>query len=81
MNKQIYQLTQSRHELIAKEKQREQKRISEELHDGILRKLFGLRMLVGFKNIDNNISANDVEQMVLELATIEKIKSEKCLIG
>ncbi len=70
-SEQIYQLTYSKHELIAKERQEEQKRISEELHDGILGKLFGLRMSIGFKNLDQQISSNSIDEIVDELGVIE----------
>ncbi len=70
-SEQIYQLTHAQHKLIEKERQEEQKRISEELHDGVLGKLFGVRMSVGFKNLDENVSTNDIEEMLNELTEIE----------
>src|SRR5690606_38420279 len=49
-NEEIYQLMISQQERVEKERQKEKKRIAQELHDGVLGKLFGTRMNLGILN-------------------------------
>ncbi|WP_407267447.1 sensor histidine kinase [Tenacibaculum maritimum] len=59
--------------LIKQEKEREEERqrISEELHDGILGKLFGTRMKLGFVNISNEQNKEIYQSFLKELQEIE----------
>jgi two-component system NarL family sensor kinase len=53
-NEQVYVLTLKQKDKLEKEKRNERSRISQELHDGILGKLFGLRIGLGFLNIEGS---------------------------
>ncbi|WP_407265492.1 sensor histidine kinase [Tenacibaculum maritimum] len=59
--------------LIKQEKEREEERqrISEELHDGILGKLFGTRMKLGLVNISNEQNKEIYQSFLKELQEIE----------
>ena len=60
--------------LIEQEEQRanERQRISEELHDGVLGKLFGTRMGLGFLDVFNDQSKEKYQVFLRELQQIEK---------
>lgn len=70
-SEQLYKLTQQQQVLLENERVEEQKRISEELHDGVLGKLFGLRMSLGFKSLENKVTSNDLENHLKDLTEIE----------
>jgi two-component system NarL family sensor kinase len=70
---QVYLLTLREQEKLEKEKINERNRIAEELHDGILGKLFGTRVGLGFLDIEGGESIKEKHQLFLaELQTIEK---------
>lgn len=69
VNKQIYILTIEQQEKLEEEKTKERKRISEELHDGILGKLFGLRLNLGFLDIKGGD-----ETLIQHEAYLEELK-------
>ncbi|MFV0247348.1 MAG: ATP-binding protein [Tenacibaculum sp.] len=72
-NEQVYLLTLKQQEKLEKEKIKERKRISEELHDGILGKLFGTRIELSFFDIKGGENLKEQYQLFLkELKTIEK---------
>ncbi|WP_047547447.1 ATP-binding protein [Psychroserpens sp. Hel_I_66] len=72
-NEQIYLITLRQQEKLEKEKINERNRIAEELHDGILGKLFGTRVGLGFLEIEGNKNLKDQHQLFLEeLQNIEK---------
>ncbi|MEM5566946.1 tetratricopeptide repeat protein [Psychroserpens sp. AS72] len=72
-NEQIYLLTLKQQEKLEKEKVKERNRIAEELHDGILGKLFGTRLGLGFLNISENKDIKKQYELFLEeLQIIEK---------
>ena len=59
--------------MLEKEKIKERNRIAEELHDGILGKLFGTRVGLGFLDIKGDKNLKEQHQLFLEeLQTIEK---------
>lgn len=54
------------------EREKERQRISEELHDGVLGKLFGTRMGLGFLDLSNNQCKEKYQQFLNELQDVEK---------
>ena len=72
-NEKIYLMTLKQQEKLENEKIKERNRISEELHDGVLGKLFGTRMNLGFLAIDGDKKTLKQHRFYLdELQTIEK---------
>ncbi|CAA0154732.1 Probable two-component system sensor histidine kinase [Tenacibaculum maritimum] len=72
-NEEIYILTLEQQAKLEEEKVKERNRISEELHDGILGKLFGTRFGLGFLNISGDDETLNKHQSLLnELQEIEK---------
>lgn len=72
-NEQIYLLSLEQHSKLEEGKVQERNRISEELHDGILGKLFGARMGLGFLNPDLDQGATQKYNLLIgELQIIEK---------
>ncbi len=72
-NEQVYLITLKQQEKLETERIKERNRISEELHDGVLGKLFGTRMNLGFLEIKGNKNILKQHQQYLdELQTIEK---------
>jgi len=72
-NEQVYILALNQKEKLEKEKNNERIRISEELHDGILGKLFGTRLNLSFLDMDLKESVKlKYDSFLLELQDIEK---------
>lgn len=72
-NEQLYLLTFRQQGKLEKEKIKERNRIAEELHDGILGKLFGTRVGLGFLDFEGSASLKEQYQSFLsQLQTIEK---------
>ncbi|UAM98026.1 hypothetical protein K8354_17350 [Polaribacter litorisediminis] len=72
-NEQIYLLTLKQQSKLEEEKLKERNRISEELHDGILGRLFGARVGLGFIEINCNEKNKKQYQLFLdELQNVEK---------
>jgi signal transduction histidine kinase len=72
-NEQVYILTIKQQALLEDEREKERNRISEELHDGILGKLFGIRINLGFLNLNgNDDTLKQHESYLKELQGIEK---------
>ncbi|WP_428742800.1 tetratricopeptide repeat-containing sensor histidine kinase [Tenacibaculum sp.] len=72
-NEEVYILTLQQQAKLEEEKVKERNRISEELHDGILGKLFGTRFGLGFLNIQGDEKVLEKHQALLnELQDIEK---------
>jgi signal transduction histidine kinase len=72
-NEQIYLISLKQQEKLEKEKIKERNRIAEELHDGILSKLFGTRVGLGFLDIEGDEELKVKHQLFLkELQIIEK---------
>lgn len=71
-NEEIYNLMLSQNESIEEARDLEKKRISAELHDGVLGRLFGTRLSLDSLNMSNSAEAiNTREQYINELKTIE----------
>jgi len=72
-NEEIYQLMLNQQNKIEEVRQLEKKRIAQELHDGILGKLFGTRMNLGVLNNRNDENANNDRVIFIdELQTLEQ---------
>ncbi|WP_143144231.1 ATP-binding protein [Flaviramulus basaltis] len=72
-NEEIYNLMLSQNEGIEEARALEKKRISEELHDGVLGRLFGTRLSLDSLNMNNSIEAIKTRsQYIDELKSIEQ---------
>jgi len=72
-NEQVYLLTIQQQTILEEEKVKERNRISEELHDGVLGKLFGTRVGLGFLEVSADDNIKEQHQSFLdELQEIEK---------
>jgi signal transduction histidine kinase len=72
-NEEIYNLMLSQNEGIEEARSIEKKRISEELHDGVLGRLFGARLSLDSLNMNNSDEAIETRsQYIAELKTIEE---------
>ncbi|WP_372754238.1 tetratricopeptide repeat protein [Mariniflexile sp.] len=71
-NEEIYNLMLSQNERVEEARTLEKKRISEELHDGVLGRLFGTRLSLDSLNMSSSAEAIKTrEQYIVELKTIE----------
>src|SRR5690606_7976053 len=70
-NEEIFHLMISQQDKVEEERQKEKKRIAQELHDGVLGKLFGTRMNLGILND----SRNDNTTVAHRGAFIEDLKT------
>lgn len=71
-NEEIYNLMLSQNEKVEEARALEKKRISEELHDGVLGRLFGTRLSLDSLNMSTSIEAIKARnQYISELKTIE----------
>lgn len=71
-NEEIYNLMLSQNESIEEARSAEKKRISEELHDGVLGRLFGTRLSLDSLNMNNsNDAIKNRSQYIDELKSIE----------
>ncbi|PJA06243.1 MAG: hypothetical protein COX71_02940 [Flavobacteriales bacterium CG_4_10_14_0_2_um_filter_35_18] len=73
-NEQIYGLIIEKQTKLAEGQQKERQRIAEELHDGVLGKLFGTRMSLGFLNLTGD--APSLEKFNNGVDEIQKIEKE-----
>ncbi|MDC9722886.1 MAG: histidine kinase [Urechidicola sp.] len=71
-DKEIYVLHQKKHQNTEIGKQQEKLRISEELHDGVVSKLYGIRMKLEFQQLQGTIPQIADEFIVQELQSLEK---------
>ena len=72
-NEEIYNLMLSQNEKVEEARALEKKRISEELHDGVLGRLFGTRLSLDSLNMSTSIEAIKARnQYISELKTIEE---------
>lgn len=71
-NEEIYNLMLGEHEKIEEARASEKRRISEELHDGVLGRLFGARLSLDSLNMNNSAEAIHTRgEYISELKTIE----------
>lgn len=72
-NEEIYNLMLAQQDKIEEGRTKEKKRISQELHDGILGRLFGTRLSLDSLNmVSTNEAIENREQYINELKTIEQ---------
>lgn len=72
-NEEIYELMLGQHNKLEEGRQQERHRISEELHDSVLGKLFGTRMSLGFLKIGKDPSMKEKhKQYIQEMQQVEK---------
>lgn len=71
-NEQVYLLTLKQQSNLEEERTRERNRISQELHDGILGRLFGTRVGMGFLNLKGDEEVQQQQAFLEELQDIEK---------
>lgn len=72
-NEEIYNLMLSQNESVEEARTLEKKRISQELHDGVLGRLFGTRLSLDSLNMTNTVEAIKTRsQYIDELKTIEQ---------
>ncbi|MCF7559931.1 sensor histidine kinase [Sabulilitoribacter multivorans] len=72
-NEEIYNLMLSQNESIEEARAQEKRRISEELHDGVLGRLFGTRLSLDSLNMNNSVEAVKTRsQYIDELKAIEQ---------
>ncbi len=72
-NEQVYLLTLKQQAIIEEERVQERNRISEELHDGVLGRLFGTRVGLGFLDLESSKETQEQHEAFLEeLQEIEK---------
>ncbi len=71
-NEEIYNLMLGEHEKVEEARATEKQRISQELHDGVLGRLFGTRLSLDSLNMNNSEEAIKTRgQYIVELKTIE----------
>ena len=71
-NEKIYQLMLTEQKNLEQARIKERNRISEELHDGILGKIFGTRMKLGFLDFSNEVDSKEKFNLYIDdLQTIE----------
>ncbi|WP_298530913.1 sensor histidine kinase [uncultured Algibacter sp.] len=72
-NEEIYNLMLSQNEVIEEARATEKKRISQELHDGVLGRLFGTRLSLDSLNMNNSVEAVKSRSEYIDgLKTIEE---------
>jgi signal transduction histidine kinase len=72
-NEEIYSLMLKQQSSLEEGRLRERQRISEDLHDGVLGKIFGTRLALGFLNINGNDETITKHKLYVdELQNIEK---------
>lgn len=72
-NEEIYNLMLGEHEKVEEARANEKQRISQELHDGVLGRLFGTRLSLDSLNMNNSTDAIKTRgQYISELKTIEE---------
>ncbi|MFV5697800.1 ATP-binding protein [Flavobacterium sp. ZT3R17] len=73
-NDEIYQLLTEQHKKIDLAKESEKARIAKELHDGVMNKIYGVRMNLGFFN--SLIDEETIEKRKVYITELQNIESE-----
>jgi len=73
-NEEIYQLLTEQHEKIDVAKENEKARIAKELHDGVMNKIYGVRMNLGFFN--SKTDAAIIEKRKVYIHELQNIENE-----
>lgn len=71
-NEEVYNMIINQQNEMDYVKEQEQHRISRELHDGVLGKLFGVRMNLDILNNDSQASTSDRQNYINEIIQVEK---------
>lgn len=71
-NEEVYNMIINQQNEMDHVKEQEQQKISRELHDGVLGKLFGVRMNLDILNNDTNSSKDDRQNYINEIIQVEK---------
>ncbi|MFV5693086.1 ATP-binding protein [Flavobacterium sp. LT1R49] len=78
-NDEIYQLLTEQHKKIDLAKESEKRRIAKELHDGVMNKIYGVRMNLGFFN--SLIDEKTIEKRKVYISELQNIESEIRMIA
>lgn len=78
-NEEIYQLLTEQHKKIDIAKENEKGRIAKELHDGVMNKIYGVRMNLGFFNTLTD--EKTIEKRKVYISELQNIESELRLIS
>lgn len=78
-NEEIYQLLTEQHKKIDIAKENEKARIAKELHDGVMNKIYGVRMNLGFFNTLTD--EKTIEKRKVYISELQNIESELRLIS
>lgn len=70
----IYQLLSEQHEKINSAKEEEKNKIARELHDGVMNKVYGIRMNLGFLN--SKIDEKTIEKRKLYISDLQNIEND-----
>lgn len=73
-NEEIYQLLTEQHEKIDVAKENEKAKIAKELHDGVMNKIYGVRMNLGFFN--SKTDAEIIEKRKFYIYELQNIENE-----
>lgn len=73
-NEEIYELLTEQHKKIDTAKENEKARIAKELHDGVMNKIYGVRMNLGFFN--SLIDDKTIEKRKVYISELQNIESE-----
>lgn len=73
-NEEIYELLTEQHKKIDIAKDNEKARIAKELHDGVMNKIYGVRMNLGFFN--SLIDEKTIEKRKVYISELQNIESE-----
>lgn len=73
-NEEIYELLTEQHKKIDIAKDNEKARIAKELHDGVMNKIYGVRMNLGFFN--SLIDEKTIEKRKIYISELQNIESE-----
>ncbi|WP_196892685.1 sensor histidine kinase [Aureivirga marina] len=72
LKREFFNLSLSQHDLVIQEKNKDKLQIASELHDGILSRFFGLRLLMNYSNVNlNEIQDKELKSIIEELYSIE----------
>lgn len=73
-NQEIFSLMLSQNQKVEEGKQTEQKRISEELHDGVLGKMLGARMVL--TGLNKKVDAEAMNERALAISALKEVEGE-----
>ncbi|WP_339709949.1 tetratricopeptide repeat protein [uncultured Kriegella sp.] len=73
-NQEIFSLMLSQNQKVEEGKQTEQKRISEELHDGVLGKMLGARMVL--TGLNKKVDAQAISERALAILALKEVEGE-----